>query len=285
MATLARRMPPRGGAMLAVAAVLIAAAILAIGYVALSVLRGAGAAATATPAPALGAVAAVAAAALATPIDLARFHATAEAGLNRPPEQRQASPPTATPPPPPTQPPAATKPAAPAKPGAPAPAAGPVGTPTPSRTPRPTVTVAPTRTPTITATVTPTETSTPSPTETPLPAPCEVTIPVPRVFTGNGYYVTVTHEVAGPMAVHWSVAGGEVRVFEGKPGLLGPDRSGIAEGVPPEIPIQQGLSGPRPINVGERGPSDYTFYFFNGSPLGIGPLDAEITYWTYGHCP
>jgi outer membrane biosynthesis protein TonB len=296
MATLARRMPPRGGAMLAGAAVLIAAAILAIGYVALSVLRGAaGGNATAAPAQGgLAGVAAVAGPALATPVDLARFHATAEAGLNRPPEQRQAVPATPTPPPAPTSPPAATKPAAPAKPaapsdaagpGAPAPAAGPAGTPTPSRTPRPTVTVAPTRTPTITATATPTDTATPSPTETPLPAPCEVTIPVPRVFTGNGYYVTVTHEFAGPMTVHWSVAGGEVRAYEGKPSLLGPDRSGIAEGVPAEVPVKQGLSGPRPINVGDRGPADYTFYFFNGSPLGIGPKDAQITYWTYGHCP
>src|SRR5688572_14812108 len=107
MAALARRMQPRGGTMLAVAAVLIAAAILAIGYLALSALRSAtGAATTVTPAAGLSGVVAVAAPAVATPIDLARFHATAEAGLNRSPEQRQALPPTPTPPP------AATKPSA-----------------------------------------------------------------------------------------------------------------------------------------------------------------------------
>src|SRR5688572_18552542 len=119
MATLARRLPPRGGAMLAVAAVLIAGSILAIGYVALSALRGAtGVGTTATPGPGVVGAVAVQPPALATPIDLAQFHATAEAGLNRPPEQRQAAPPTPTPPPAPTKPSAA----APAKPGASQPA-------------------------------------------------------------------------------------------------------------------------------------------------------------------
>ena len=277
-------MPPRGGALLAVAAVLIAASILAIGYVALSLVGGSSA--TAMPAASGGGVVAVGAPVLATPIDLAQFHATAEAGLNRPPEQRQALPLTPTPPPPtPTQPGAPLKPGeAPPKPGAPAPAAV-IGTPTPFRTPSPTVTSPPTRTPTITPTATPSETPTPTPTYTPLPSPCQASLPVPRVFTGNGYYVTVTHEVAGAMGVRWGVLGGEVRVYGGKPPLLGPGRTGVAAGVPAEVPIQQGLSGPRQLNVGERDAADYTFYFFNGSPLGLGPVDAQITYWTYGHCP
>ena len=289
MAAIARRMPPRGGALLAVAAVLIAAAVLAIGYVLLSALRGATSpATTATPAGAIGGAVAVQPPALATPIDLAQFHATAEAGLNRPPEQRQAQPPTPTPPPAPTKPSAPVKPgappAAPPKPGAPAPAAV-AGTPVPERTLRPTLTPPPTRTPTITATFTATETPTSTPTYTPLPSPCEAPIAVPRVFTGNGYYVTVTHEVVGAMAVRWNVSGGEIRVFEGKPPLLGPGRDGIAWGIPPEVPIQQGLSGPRPLAVGERPPAAYTVYFFNGSPFGVGPVDAQVTYWTYGHCP
>ena len=275
--------------MLAVAALLIAGSVLAIGYVALSALRGAvGPDTTATPAAGLAVAVAVQPPALATPIDLAQFHATAEAGLNRPPEQRQAAPPTPTPPPAPTKPaapakPGAAQPAAP-KPGAPTPA-GVAGTPTPERTPRPTVALPPTRTPTITHTATATVTSTPTPTYTPIPSPCEAPFEVPRVFTGNGYFVTVTHETVGPMAVRWNVAGGEIRVYDGKPTLLGPERTGIASAVPPDLPIQQGLSGPRALNVGERPAADYTFYFFNGSPLGLGPVEAQITYWTYGHCP
>jgi hypothetical protein len=272
--------------MLAVAAVLIAAAILAIGYVGLSLLQGT--TSTATPAAAIAAAVAVQPPALATPIDLAQFHATAEAGLNRPAEQRQAVPSTPTPVPAPTKPVAA-----PAKPGAPkpgevakpgAPAAVP-GTPTPERTARPTLTVPPTRTPTVSHTATSTETPTPTPTYTPLPSPCEAPVEVPRVFVGNGFFITVTHEVGGNMAVRWNVQGGEIRVFQDRPPWFGAERSGVVEGIPPETPIQQGLSGPRTLNVGDRGPGEYTFYFFNGSPLGLGPVEAEITYWTYGHCP
>src|SRR5687768_10538348 len=133
MAALARRMPPRAGALLAVAAVLIAAAVLATGTLALSLLRGG---ASTTPVPSIGVAEAVQPPALATPIDVAQFHATAEAGLNRPPEQRQAAP-TPTPPPAPTKPSALGQPA-PAKPGAPAPApAVPLGTVAPVRTPLP----------------------------------------------------------------------------------------------------------------------------------------------------
>jgi hypothetical protein len=277
-------MLPRGGAFLAVAAVAIAVVILAIGTLTLSIVRGGGAT---TPVPSIGVALAVQPAALATPIDLAQFHATAEAGLSRPVEQRQAAPHTPTPAPAPTTPSAPAKPAEGApKPAAPAAAPlAPDGTPLPTRTVRPTVTIAPTRTFTPLATPTATETPTPTPTDTPLPSPCEHSVEVPRVFTGNGFYQTVTHEVIGPMAARWNASGGEVRVFEGKPELLGPDRSGIASGIPAIVPIQQGLSGPRSLNVGERQPAEYTFYFFNGSALGIGPVDAQITYWTYGHCP
>ncbi|HEY3083338.1 MAG TPA: hypothetical protein VGM69_25890 [Chloroflexota bacterium] len=283
--------PPRGGLSTALGAVLFGVALFVVAYALASLIGparpGVGSLATAVvPAPPV---------AIPTPLDVAALHATAEAPLNRAPNQRQAVPPAATRPPAaaPTRPSGPTPPAA----GAPTPAAvGPVTPPTrtPSSTATPTTTRGPqfpsvtpraTHTETVTPTSTPTETPTPTPTPTPLPVPCQLTVPVPRLAFGNGYYLTVEHEYPGEMTVRWNLTGGTILVYRGKPSDLGPDRLGVADVIPPDEPLLRAASGPITRSLGQPEPDQYTFYFFNGSPLGLGPLDAQVGYWTYGHCP
>jgi hypothetical protein len=108
---------------------------------------------------------------------------------------------------------------------------------------------------------------------------------VPRLALGNGYYVTVNHEVEGELSVVWNASGGTILVYRGKPSDLGPERVGVAAAVPPDDPLLRAGAGPTTRNLGRREPDRYTFYFFNGSPLGVGPNDAQVSYWTYGHCP
>lgn len=290
--------PPRGGLWPALGAVLLGVALFVVAYALAAALAPSRAglsslATSAAPAPQ---------ATIAPPLDLAVLHATAEAGLNRAPGQRQAALTPATRPAPQSAAPATPPGPRPPTGGAPTPAGAaatlpaatatrtPTATPTrapqfPSVTPRVTPTPTLTTTSTPTETPAPTETPTPTPTLTPLPAPCQATIPVPRLALGNGYYATVRHEVVGAMSVRWNVSGGTILVYRGKPSDLGPDRVGVAAVVPADEPLLRAGSGPITRDLGRPEPDQYTFYFFNGSPLGVGPIDAQVSYWTYGHCP
>jgi hypothetical protein len=291
-----RQTPRSAGGWAALGAVLLAPGLFVVGYWLLSALG------PARPSGGQPAVAVATAAFLPTPLDLGAVHATAEAGLNRPPGQRQSvaaasptRPPQAAAPaaPPPTAAPAGPPKPAPAAPSAP-PTPTPTGTPTrtatpgpqfPSVTPRATRTETMTPTRTLTPTSTPTETATPTPTETPPPAACQLTVPTPRLALGHGYFVTVVHEYPGEMTVRWDVVGGTILVYRGKPEGLGPDRVGVVGVVPPDEPLLRTNAGPSSRRLGPAEPDEYTFYFFNPTPLGVGPLDAHVTYWTYGHCP
>lgn len=224
------------------------------------------------------------------PLDVAAVQATADAVFTRTPGSL--IPPTPTPPP--------AKPAAPAKPGEPTrpgvppeatkpgppPAtATPLATPAPAQSPTPEPTEPPTRTPTVSPTpsVTPTYTATITP--TPLPSPCDAKTTVPRLAPGSGYYVTFMHEVAGDITVTWPTAGGRILVYADRPAELAGADSGEYTGVPTASTLTQGTGGGGLLNMPSRDPGTYTVYFFNPTGSGIGPDDAIVHYWTYGHCP
>ncbi|TAK21505.1 MAG: hypothetical protein EPO26_14245 [Chloroflexota bacterium] len=248
--------------------------------------RGAGVASqTRTDVP-LRAAAGVPALVVPTPVDIAVLHATAEARSGRSPTDRQsassAPPPTAAVPgraPPPK--PGVEKPVA-AIPGKPIATAG---TPTPTVFIPATPTRPPTRT--VTPTFTPTATLTPTltPTHTPPPSPCTTAVTVPGLSAGYGYVTTIAQETVGHLAMQWPGAGGSIMLYSGRPAAFGDVNNGVIGGVPADMPLKQGSSGPGGIRVPDQPAGQFTFYFFNGSPYGSRPSTASISYWTYGHCP
>jgi hypothetical protein len=224
------------------------------------------------------------------PVDVAAVQATADAVFTRTPGAL--IPPTPTPPPKPGLP---TKPAAPAaaeatKPApeatkpSPATATERPATPTPAGTPTPEPTEPPTRTPTTSPTPTVTVTHTPTHTPTPLPSPCDARITVPRLATGNGFFVVFTHEVPGEITVTWPAGGGRILVYaEPPPDFQG--SSGEHTGFPSQQALAQGTGGAGTLTVPSRDPGVYAVLFFNPTAFGVGPDEATVHYWTYGHCP
>jgi hypothetical protein len=218
------------------------------------------------------------------PLEVAAVQATADAVFTRTPGAL--IPTTPTPPPKPVAqakvppPVEATKPAGPTATVTRTVTATPIGTPTPEPTEPPTRTPTTSPTPTVTVTYTPTQTP------TPLPAPCDAKTTVPRLAPGNGFFVVFAHEVPGEITVLWPTAGGRVVLYaEPPPEVEVAGKSGEYTGFPSQRAIAQGTSGPTALNLPGREPGTYAAYFFNPSASGVGPDDAVIHYWTYGHCP
>jgi len=214
------------------------------------------------------------------PIRLAAVQATADAVFTLTPGALL----PATPPTKPTAAPPAGSPA-PAKPAQIPPTATSSATPTPLYSPTPEPTEPPTRTPTVTRTPTATPTETPTNTPNPLPSPCDAKIAVPRLGVGSGFFVTFTHEVAGELAVTWPAEGGRILLYQERPAGLGDGQSGTIEGVPSVQAIAQGTGGGGTLNLPNREPGPYTVELFNASANPVGPDEATVHYWTYGHCP
>ncbi len=213
------------------------------------------------------------------PIKLAAVQATADAVFTLTPGALvPATPPKPTAAPPPVLP-------APARPAPPQATATPSATPTSAFSPTPEPTEPPTRTPTVTRTSTATPTETPTNTPTPLPSPCDAKVAVPRLGVGSGFFVTFTHEVTGELAFNWPAEGGRILVYQDKPPELGDGQSGTTEGVPSVQAIAQGTGGGGTLNVPNREPGPYTVELFNASASPLGPGEATVHYWTYGHCP
>jgi hypothetical protein len=223
------------------------------------------------------------------PLDVAAVQATADAIFTRTPGALIPATPTPPPPKPTAAPPKpgepAKPPAEPPKPGAPVATATRAATPAPAQTPTPEPTEPPTRTPTVSPTPSVTPTSTATITPTPLPSPCDAKTTVPRLAPGSGYYVTFVHEVAGDITVTWPTVGGRILVYADRPAELGGGESGEYTGVPTAGTLTQGTGGGGLLNLPGREPGTYSVLFFNPTGTGIGPDDAVVHYWTYGHCP
>lgn len=108
---------------------------------------------------------------------------------------------------------------------------------------------------------------------------------MPRLAGGNGFYVSFTHEVAGDITVTWPPLGGRISVYSGRPAEFGNVESGEYAGFPSAQSLAQGIGSDGVLNLPGREPGLYTVFFFNPTANGIGPEDAVVHYWTYGHCP